>query len=107
MKNSSATIGCVKAATKILGDKWTPQLMQFFLCEETLRFCQLQDYVHGINPRTLSARLAFLEGEGIIEKNTPKDNGRCEYSLTQKGRDLAPVIRDMEYWSQHYESTPA
>ena len=100
------TIGCVKAATKILGDKWTPQLLRFFLNEDALRFCQIQDYVAGINPRTLSARLAALEKEGIIEKVTPKENSRCEYTLTQKGRELAPIIRDMEYWSQRY-SVPA
>ena len=102
---NSSNIGCVKAATKILGDKWTPQLMRFFLNEEALRFCQIQDYVKGINPRTLSSRLTFLESEGIIEKNTPKDTNRCEYALTEKGRGLAPIIRDMEYWSQRYANS--
>ena len=109
------TIGCVKAATKILGDKWTPQLMRFFLNEETLRFCQIQDCVEGINPRTLSARLIFLEKEGIITKNTTKSSAqspnantsRCEYTITEKGKQLAPVIRDMEHWSQYYSYSAA
>lgn len=98
------TIGCVKAATKILGDKWTPQLLRFFVNEESVRFCQIQDLVQGINPRTLSARLDTLESEGIIEKITPNDRSRCEYRLTQKGHELTPILRDMEAWSARYAS---
>lgn len=102
---NSSDIGCVKAATKILGDKWTPQLLRYFLNEEFVRFSQAQDFVEGINPRTLSARLDSLESEGIIEKVYPNDKSRCEYKLTQKGSELAPIIRDMEAWSHRYAST--
>ncbi len=96
------TIGCVKAATKILGDKWTPQLLRFFVNEEAVRFCQIQDLVEGINPRTLSARLDSLENEGIIEKVFPVEKSRCEYRLTQKGKELTPILRDMQSWSERY-----
>lgn len=99
---STETIGCVKAATKILGDKWTPQLLRFFVNEETVRFCQIQDLVDGINPRTLSARLDSLEQEGIIEKIQHAEKSRCEYRLTQKGKELTPILRDMEAWSHRY-----
>jgi len=99
---ATATIGCVKAATKILGDKWTPQLLRFFVNEQSVRFCQIQDLVDGINPRTLSARLDMLEQEGIIEKIFPTEKSRCEYRLTQKGQELAPILRDMEAWSDRY-----
>jgi DNA-binding HxlR family transcriptional regulator len=99
---TTETIGCVKAATKILGDKWTPQLLRFFINEETVRFCQIQDLVQGINPRTLSSRLNALEADGIIEKVTAPDKSRCEYRLTQKGKELTPILRDMQAWSQTY-----
>lgn len=99
-----ATIGCVKEATRILGDKWTPQLLRFFVNEETVRFCQLQDLTEGINPRTLSARLDSLEKEGIIEKVSHSDSSRCEYRLTQKGAELTPILRDMQAWSEQYAS---
>ena len=95
-------VGCVKAATAILGDKWTPQLLRFFLSEETVRFCQLQTLVGSINPRTLSARLRVLEEQGIIVKI---DNGsRCDYQLTDKGHNLLPIIKSMEAWSQRYDA---
>jgi DNA-binding HxlR family transcriptional regulator len=99
---SQQTIGCVKAATQILGDKWTPQILRFFVNEQTVRFCQIQDLVEGINPRTLSARLDSLESEGIILKNPTTSENRCEYSLTEKGEDLIPILQDMQRWSEQY-----
>lgn len=101
------SVGSVKPATEIIGDKWTPQLLRFFINEETVRFCQLQDLADGINPRTLSARLDKLEQSGIIEKNVTTSAARCEYSLTLKGRDLMPIITGMEAWSDKYAPTHA
>lgn len=94
-------VGSVRAATEIIGDKWTPELLRYFLNEDTVRFCQLQDMVGGINPRTLSARLSQLEESGIIAK-CKTDTTRCEYRLTDKGQDLLPVLQSMQNWSQKY-----
>lgn len=102
MAVTKTSVGCVKAATEIIGDKWTPQLLRFIINEEKVRFCQLQDLATGINPRTLSARLDGLEHEGIISKVATTSLARCEYSLTEKGRDLMPIIFDMEAWSTKY-----
>lgn len=99
---STETVGCVKAATKILGDKWTPQLLRYFANEDAVRFCQIQDFVEGINPRTLSARLDSLEAEGIITKNATTSESRCEYRLTDKGQALVPILHDMHKWSEQY-----
>lgn len=96
------SIGCVKAATNVLGDKWTPQLLRFFVNEKSVRFCQIQDLVDGINPRTLSARLDRLEEQGIIEKVYPTDKTRCEYRLTEKGAALKPILHTMDVWSTTY-----
>lgn len=104
---TTTSIGCVKEATRILGDKWTPQLLRFFVNEEVVRFCQLQDLTEGINPRTLSARLDSLEKEGIIEKVSHSDSARCEYRLTQKGSELTPILQDMQAWSERYTHTKA
>lgn len=98
-------VGCVKAATRIIGDKWTPQLLRYFINEESVRFCQIQELVDGINPRTLSARLNSLEAEGIITKNATSSDSRCEYRLTTKGHDLMPILKDMQAWSDEYAPT--
>ena len=96
-----SSVGSVDAATRIIGDKWTPRLLRFFLAEPTIRFCQLQDMTGDINPRTLSARLVKLEDEGIIVKR-PTSPSRCEYELTEKGRDLLPILDRMHDWSSKY-----
>lgn len=101
MKAATEPIGCVRAATDVIGDKWTPQLLRFFANEETVRFCQLQDLVGNINPRTLSARLVRLEEQGIIAK-IHGDSSRCAYQLTERGQALVPIVRDMQRWSDEY-----
>lgn len=107
MATKKSSVGCVKAATEVIGDKWTPLLLRYFINEDKVRFCELQDSAGGINPRTLSARLDRLENEGIISKNTTSSSTRCEYSLTGKGRDLLPIIVDMELWSNKYAQLSA
>jgi DNA-binding HxlR family transcriptional regulator len=102
MKTVEQTIGCVDSATEILGNKWTPLLLRFFLNERAVRFCQLQESVGGINPRTLCARLEQLENEGIIVKESIGDTSRCTYRLTKKGEDLMPILQSMQAWSSQY-----
>lgn len=101
MNTATNAVGCVDAATEILGDKWTPQLLRYFINERSVRFCQLQDLASGINPRTLSARLTHLEEQGIIVKSATHSS-RCEYTLTEKGYDLLPVLQNMQAWSDKY-----
>ena len=105
MKTASNAIGCVDSATEILGNKWTPLLLRYFLNEKTVRFCQLQELVGGINPRTLCARLEQLEKEGIIVKQLISDSNRCTYQLTKKGHDLMPVLQSMQSWSSRYPAS--
>ncbi len=104
MKTARQTIGCVDSATAILGNKWTPQLLRYFINEESVRFCQIQELVGGINPRTLCARLEQLESAGVIVKEATDTSNRCEYRLTEKGRDLLPVLESMQTWSTKYPS---
>ena len=102
MKTATQTVGCVDSATDILGNKWTPQLLRYFINEESVRFCQIQELVGGINPRTLCARLEQLESADIIVKEQAGDGSRCVYNLTDKGRDLLPVLQSMQAWSTKY-----
>lgn len=93
---------CVKEVVTFLGDKWTPILLYCMANEPSVRFSHLQERTHGINPRTLSARLAHLEQGGIIEKKPTTDGNRAEYRLTKKGSDLLPAIRAMHAWWHTY-----
>lgn len=102
MNSSVETVGCVDKSTSILGNKWTPHLLRYFLNEGEVRFCQIQNLVGGINPRTLCARLEQLESEGVIVKKSAEDSSRCTYSLTEKGKDLMPVLKSMQAWDTKY-----
>lgn len=94
--------GCVAFAAKILGDTWTILIIQN-LCDGCLRFGELQNVV-GVNPRTLSARLDFLEESGIIIRKIYSEVPvKVEYSLTTKGKDLIPILKKMADWGGKYK----
>ncbi|HEX4662107.1 MAG TPA: helix-turn-helix domain-containing protein [Candidatus Saccharimonadales bacterium] len=93
----------VTAAVAILGDKWTPLLIRA-LSEQPMGFCQLQQAVGGINPRTLSARLTRLECSSIIDKHATEQSLHPEYSLSVKGKALLPILGAMADWSQTYST---
>ena len=87
---------CAVAATaEVIATKWTP-LIVHDLSEGPRRFMQLEHACPGISPRTLSERLDTLERAGIvIRRSYPESPPRVEYELTEKGRALLPIIREM------------
>ena len=97
--------GCIAAAASILDAKWTPQIL-YALYYDVCRFCELQKEVGGVNPRTLSARLDDLENAGIVKKvcfaEVPP---RVEYALTEKGKDLVPILEGMAKWGEMHPPT--
>ena len=99
--------GCVAAAAAIIGAKWTPQLI-YVLSSGVSRFSELQKEVEGINPRTLSSRLDELESQGVVRKVSYHEMPpRIEYSLTQKGLDLLPILDCMVEWGDKHHPLPA
>jgi DNA-binding HxlR family transcriptional regulator len=86
---------------EVVCGKWTLLLVRD-LAEGRSRFCELERSLAGISPRTLSLRLRALEEEGIVERHTYAEvPPRVEYHLTEKGRDLLPIIESMrEYGSR-------
>jgi DNA-binding HxlR family transcriptional regulator len=82
--------------------KWTLLLVRD-LAEGRSRFCELERSLAGISPRTLSLRLRALEAEGIIERHTyPEVPPRVEYALTDKGRDLLPIVESMREYGRRW-----
>jgi DNA-binding HxlR family transcriptional regulator len=87
---------CAVAATaEIIATKWTP-LIVHDLSEGPRRFMELEHSCPGISPRTLSERLDMLEQHGVLVRHSyPESPPRVEYELTDKGRALLPIIREM------------
>lgn len=89
--------GCVAAAMEIIGSKWTALILRD-LAQDECRFADLERSITGLNPRTLSKRLEDLAEHGIVERC----EGSTSYRLTQKGRDLIPVLEAMSAWGHKY-----
>lgn len=94
--------GCIQAALNILGDKWSPLLLGQ-LIEGAKTFGELELYLGGISPRTLSARLEKLIENEIVHKNLYcKHPPRYRYELTEKGRELQSILKAMGDWGDKY-----
>ncbi|MGD0386031.1 MAG: helix-turn-helix domain-containing protein [Solirubrobacteraceae bacterium] len=88
--------------TELVGGKWTLLLVRDLAAGRS-RFCELERSLTGISPRTLSLRLRALEEDGIVERHTyPEVPPRVEYSLTQKGLDLLPIIESMRVYGRRW-----
>ena len=98
---SDPTCPVCRTADIVCG-KWTLLLVRD-LAEGRSRFCELERSLNGISPRTLSLRLRALEEEGIVERHTyPEVPPRVEYSLTDKGRALIPIIEGMRTYGERW-----
>ena len=92
----------VAAASEIIGAKWTA-LIIYDLGGAKRRFRELEQLCVGISSRTLAERLRTLEREGIVRRHSyPESPPRVEYELTDKGRDLMPVIEAMTVYGRSW-----
>ncbi|MDX2083931.1 MAG: helix-turn-helix domain-containing protein [Candidatus Melainabacteria bacterium] len=90
----------MERAMELMGDKYSFQIIDILHRFEKQRFVELEDQISGISPRTLSARLKHLEYYGLILRHQfPTIPPRVEYSLTERGKDLAGVITELLRWT--------
>ncbi len=67
------------------------------------KFSQFLESIEGINPKTLSVRLREMEKSGLIKRQVYPDTPiRIEYTITEKGEALKPIIRQMADFSMKY-----
>ncbi len=95
--------GCPVAKTaKVIGGKWTLLVIRD-LANGTKRFNELERSLEGISPKTLSERLKSLEVSGMISRQTFAEvPPRVEYSLTDMGRELVPIIESMRAYGRKW-----
>lgn len=94
---------CAIAKTlAFLGERWTLLVMrELFLGRR--RFEEMQDEL-GVASNILSARLTTLLDEGIVERRLySTHSGRYEYRLTEKGRELQPVLLALIGWGDRHK----
>jgi DNA-binding HxlR family transcriptional regulator len=89
-------------AIELLGKRWTG-LILLVLLAGPLRFNEIAEQLEVVSDRMLSERLKELEAEEVITRRVyPDAPVRVEYSLTEKGMALAPVIEAIQQWSHHW-----
>lgn len=84
----------------VLGERWTILVVRSLFLGFR-RFDELQKHL-GIASNILSARLSTLVEAGIAERRPYGDGDRHEYRLTEKGRDLQPVLIALTDWSDKH-----
>lgn len=105
-KNTNTAAGpsisarAVERTLEVIGGKWTVQILRD-LFEGTRRFGQLQQSLGGVSPKMLIARLRELEERGLVTRTLyPEIPPRVEYSLTDDGRTLRPIVDAMADWGR-------
>lgn len=92
----------VTATLDIIGGKWKV-LILYHLNIQTRRFNELQRLMPAITQRMLTLQLRELESDGIVHREVyPQVPPKVEYSLTEFGLTLMPVIETMHRWGQEY-----
>ncbi|MBI3687731.1 MAG: helix-turn-helix transcriptional regulator [Actinobacteria bacterium] len=92
---------CPVAATlSVLDGRWTILVVRDLLAG-TRRFSELRRSLAGVSPKTLTDRLRALEGAGLVRRQIYAEvPPRVEYSLTERGRTLEPIIDAMAAWGR-------
>jgi DNA-binding HxlR family transcriptional regulator len=97
---------CVVArALEVIGEKWSLLIIRDLL-RGRQRFTDLRRYLGTITPKWLTLRLRELEAAGLIEREQEVGRREVWYSLTPKGRDLAPVVEALAMWGIQHAMRP-
>jgi DNA-binding HxlR family transcriptional regulator len=90
----------ITATAKLIGKKWHPVIIHRLLEVESAGFNALKDDVDGISSKVLSESLDDLQEKDLVERKIVSEKPvRVKYSLTDRGRDLKPVITEMKNWA--------
>ena len=90
---------CASLTMGIIGGKWKTVIL-YYLRDKTLRYNELRKEMPTVTERTLSLQLKTLEEDGIIKRKvyTSKPPLKVEYSLTDFGKTLIPVVQSIADW---------
>ena len=95
------TPGCsVEAAIGLIDGKWK-SIILFHLLSGTKRFSELRRHVQNCTPRMMTNQLRELEEDGLVIRTVyAQVPPKVEYSLSERGRSLEPVILALKVWGE-------
>ena len=92
----------VEATLELIGGKYKA-LILWYLSAEKLRCSQLRDLLMGITPKMLTQQLRELEAKQLVHREVfPIVPPKVEYSLTELGKSLMPILVAMRDWGASY-----
>lgn len=100
---------CAIACTMdLIGNKWHPVIIDQLLEHEPLRFSQFQSEGVDITNKVLSESLEDLEDNALVNRRIVDEKPvQVEYTLTDRGRSLEPVIAALEEWGTNHLNAAA
>ena len=94
----------VETTLMMIGDKWKVLILRD-LMPGTKRFGELKKSIGKVSQKVLTAQLRDMEEKGLISRKVYAEvPPRVEYSLTELGKSLAPILDSMRIWGEHYKA---
>ena len=95
----------VATTVGLIGNKWKLLILRNLLAG-TQRFGELRKTLPGISQKVLTDNLRSMEDDGILTRRIyPEVPPRVEYSLTELGNTMRPILKAMESWGLGYQET--
>lgn len=93
----------VETTLLLIGDKWTVLILRD-LMTGTKRFGELLRSVTGVSQKVLTEKLRRMEDNGLVTRDVfPESPPRVEYTLTDLGRSLSPILDALADWGWDYK----
>lgn len=94
----------VETTLMLIGNKWKVLILRD-LMEGTRRFGQLKKSVGNVSQKVLTAQLRSMEQDELLTRKVYAEvPPRVEYTLTERGRSLKPILDAMQHWGEEYQS---
>lgn len=91
-------------ALQVIGGKWKGIILYHLANDKVLRFGELRRGIPGITEKMLIRQLKELASDGLVWREVYKEvPPKVEYSLTDLGRTLIPILNELREWGVAYE----
>lgn len=95
----------VETTLSLIGDKWKVLILRDLL-PGTKRFGELKKSVGNVSQKVLTAQLRTMEANGLLTRTVYAEvPPRVEYTLTELGKSLKPVLDAMWNWGEEYKAS--
>ena len=95
----------VETTLTLISDKWKVLILRD-LMNGTMRFGELRKSIGHVTQKVLTAQLRQMEGSGLLTRTVyPEVPPRVEYTLTDLGRSLKPILDAMRVWGEEYQAS--